>query len=96
MGAKIDLIDRVIAVVDSGVIMETELNQRLKQVIGKIRESGTELPPKKILEEQVVERLIVEEIQLQIGEKAGIKISDAELNSTVSIMANSVFSRKVF
>lgn len=88
LGAKIDLIDRVIAVVDSGVIMETELNQRLKQVIGKIRESGTELPPKKILEEQVLERLIVEEIQLQIGEKAGIKISDAELNSTLSVMAS--------
>ena len=88
LGAKIELIDRVIAVVDSGVIMETELNQRLKQVIGKIRESGTELPPKKILEEQVLERLIVEEIQLQIGEKAGIKISDAELNSTLSVMAS--------
>ena len=88
LGAKIELIDRVIAVVDSGVIMETELNQRLKQVIGKIRESGTELPPKKILEEQVLERLIIEEIQLQIGEKAGVKISDAELNNTLSIMAS--------
>ena len=86
--AKIELLDRVIAVVDSGVIMESELNKRLKEIIGKIRESGTELPPKQILEEQVLERLIIEEIQLQIGEKAGVKISDAELNRSLSMIAS--------
>ncbi|HHZ85422.1 MAG TPA: molecular chaperone SurA, partial [Gammaproteobacteria bacterium] len=53
MEAKIELIDRVIAVVDSGVIMESELNQRVQDIIGRLRSEGTELPPKELLEEQV-------------------------------------------
>ena len=86
--AKITLIDRVIAVVDSSVIMESELNSRFEEIIGRLRENNTELPPRKILEEQVLERLIIEEIQLQIGERAGIKISDTELNRSLSVMAS--------
>ena len=44
--AKIELIDRVIAVVDSGIIMESELNERVQGIIGRLRKDGTELPPK--------------------------------------------------
>ena len=88
MEAKIELIDRVIAVVDSGVIMESELNLRVQDIIGRLRSEGTELPPKELLEEQVLERLIIEEIQLQIGESAGVKISDAELNRALSMLAS--------
>ena len=58
MEAEIQLIDRVIAVVDSSVIMESELNNRVEEIIGRLRSDGTELPPKKILEEQILERLI--------------------------------------
>ena len=86
--AKIELIDRVIAVVDSGVIMESELNLRVQDIIGRLRSEGTELPPKELLEEQVLERLIIEEIQLQIGDSAGVKISDAELNRALSMLAS--------
>ena len=85
--AKIELIDRVIAVVDTGIILESELNSRVGDIIGRLRSEGTELPPKELLEEQVLERLIIEEIQLQLGEKAGIKISDSELNSSLSMIA---------
>ena len=86
--AKIELIDRVIAVVDSGIIMESELNQRVQDIIGRLRSEGTELPPKDLLVEQVLERLIIEEIQLQIAERAGVKISDAELNRALSMIAS--------
>ena len=86
--AQIQLLDRVIAVVDSGVIMESQLNDRVQSIEFRLRQNGTELPPKKELENQVLERLIVEEIQLQMAERAGIKISDEELNSTISQIAN--------
>ena len=86
--AKIELIDRVVAVVDSGIIMESELNERVQGIIGRLRKDGTELPPKDLLEEQVLERLIIEELQLQIGERAGVKISDAELNRSLSMIAS--------
>ena len=58
--AEIELIDRVIAVVDTGIILESELNSRVGDIIGRLRSEGTELPPKDLLEEQVLERLIIE------------------------------------
>lgn len=86
--SQIQLLDKVIAVVDSGIIMESRLNDRVQSIVFRLRQNGTELPPKKELEKQVLERLIVEEIQLQMAERAGIKISDAELNSTISRIAS--------
>ena len=86
--AKIELLDRVLAVVDSGVVMESQLNQRVQDIIGRLRSDGIELPPKEVLEEQILERLIIEEIQLQIGDQAGVKISDAELNRALSMIAS--------
>lgn len=85
--AKIELLDRVIAVVDSGVVMESELNKRVKDIVGRLKEEGTELPTQNVLEEQVLERLIVEEIQMQIADRAGIKISDSELNQSLLSIA---------
>lgn len=86
--AEIELLDRVVAVVESSVIMESELNLRVKDIIGRLRNEGTELPPQKVLEQQVLERLIIEEIQLQIGERAGVKISDEELNRALNMIAS--------
>ena len=82
--AKIELIDRVVAVVDSGVIMESQLNARVEEILIRLKNDKAELPPLNLLEEQVLDRLIIEEIQLQIAERAGIKISDSELNQTLS------------
>ena len=81
--AKIELLDRVIAVVDSGVVMESDLNKRVEEIVERIKESGGDLPPLGMLEEQVLDRLIIEEIQMQIAERAGIKINDGELNQTL-------------
>ena len=81
---KIELIDRVVAVVDSGVIMESQLNARVEEILIRLKSDKAELPPLNLLEEQVLDRLIIEEIQLQIADRAGIKISDSELNQTLS------------
>ena len=88
INAKIELLDSVIAVVDSGVIMETQLNARVEEVLKRLNTNNAELPPLDLLEEQVLERLIIEEIQMQIAERAGIKISDSELNQTLSRIAS--------
>tara|TARA_Y100000766_G_scaffold157803_1_gene135615 strand:- start:449 stop:1765 length:1317 start_codon:yes stop_codon:yes gene_type:complete len=87
ISSKIELIDRVIAVVDSGVIMESQLNERVEEILMRLRNDRTELPPLNLLEEQVLDRLIIEEIQLQMADRAGIKISDSELNQTLSRVA---------
>ena len=82
--SKIELIDRVVAVVDSGVIMESQLNSRVEEILIRLKNDKAELPPLNLLEEQVLDRLIIEEIQLQLADRAGIKISDSELNQTLS------------
>ena len=82
--AKIELIDRVVAVVDSGVIMESQLNSRVEEILIRLKNDKAKLPPLNLLEEQVLDRLIIEEIQLQLADRAGIKISDSELNQTLS------------
>ena len=81
---KIELIDRVVAVVDSGVLMESQLNSRVEEILIRLKNDKAELPPLNLLEEQVLDRLIIEEIQLQLADRAGIKISDSELNQTLS------------
>ena len=82
--SKIELIDRVVAVVDSGVIMESQLSSRVEEILIRLKSEKAELPPINLLEEQVLDRLIIEEIQLQLADRAGIKISDSELNQTLS------------
>ena len=82
--SKIELIDRVVAVVDSGVIMESQLSSRVEEILIRLKSDQAELPPINLLEEQVLDRLIIEEIQLQLADRAGIKISDSELNQTLS------------
>ena len=85
--SKIELLDRVVAVVDSGVIMESQLNSRVEEILQRIQNDNAELPPLNLIEEQVLDRLIIEEIQLQIADRAGIKISDSELNQTLARVA---------
>ena len=82
--SKIELLDRVVAVVDSGVIMESQLNSRVEEILQRLKNDNAELPPLNLIEEQVLDRLIIEEIQLQIHDRAGIKISDSELNQTLA------------
>ena len=50
---KIELIDRVVAVVDSGVIMESQLNSRVEEILIRLKNDKAELPPINLLEEQV-------------------------------------------
>ena len=64
--------------------MESQLNARVEEILIRLKSDKAELPPLNLLEEQVLDRLIIEEIQLQIADRAGIKISDSELNQTLS------------
>ncbi|GGM20262.1 chaperone SurA [Pseudomonas asuensis] len=80
-------LDRVVAIVDNDVVMESQLKQRLTEVKQNIAKRGGEVPPDSAVENQVLERLILEDIQLQIAERSGIRISDDELNQAVATIA---------
>jgi len=85
--AQVRPLDRVAAIVDGDVIMQSQLQARLREVQQTIGRRGAALPPEHVLTQQVLERLIIENIQLQIGERSGIRIGDAELNETMASIA---------
>ena len=85
--AKIELLDRIAIIVDDGVVMESQINKAREALEEGYREQNIQLPPKDILLDQIKERLIIEELQLQLADRAGVKISDAELNSSFSRLA---------
>ena len=86
---RIQEINRIVAVVNNDVIVRTELDEQLRQVRAQLAESGTPPPPVAVLEKQVLERLILGRLQMQIAESAGIRINDEELNATVAQIAES-------
>ncbi|WP_177412351.1 peptidylprolyl isomerase [Pseudomonas cavernicola] len=85
--AEVQSINRVVAIVDNDVIMQSQLDSRLREVQQTIAKRGAALPPEHVLSQQVLERLIIENIQLQIGDRSGIRITDEELNQAIGTIA---------
>jgi len=83
------LLDKVIAIVDNDIVMQSELTQRLGSIISRLRSQGTPLPPEELLRQRVLDQLILESIQLQLAERAGIRIGDAQLNTTIDSITKS-------
>jgi peptidyl-prolyl cis-trans isomerase SurA len=82
-----EVVDRIVAVVDDGVILESELIDKVTSIKRNLRQSNTALPPDSILARQVLERMIVDKIQAQMAEKAGIKIDEETMRSAVEQIA---------
>ena len=80
-------LDQVVAIVDDDVILQTELDNRISTIVGRLQSQGTGLPPRDVLEERVLDQLITESIQLQMAERGGMRISDNELNETMAGIA---------
>jgi peptidyl-prolyl cis-trans isomerase SurA len=80
-------LNRIVAVVNDGVVLESQLQQRTDQIRQQLRERDTRLPPEEQLRKQVLERLILEEIQLQLAESMSIRIEDELVNANLRQMA---------
>ncbi len=79
--------DRIIAIVDQSVITEQELIDRTRTVSAQLEKQSTELPPQNILEKQILERLIVDSLQLQLAAQTGLKVDDTQLDKTIERIA---------
>lgn len=86
--SKIELLDRIAIIVDDGVVMESQINKSFDDLKRNYQSQGMEMPPKNIILDQIKEKLIIEELQLQMADRAGVKISDAELNSALTRLAS--------
>ncbi|MDY6979242.1 MAG: peptidylprolyl isomerase [Pseudomonadota bacterium] len=85
--APIQELDHVVAIVNDDVITRVELDQRLERIKSQARQQQQRLPDEQTLERQVLENLIVEELQLQLAEKAGIRVDDETVNQVINNIA---------
>jgi peptidyl-prolyl cis-trans isomerase SurA len=81
-------VDRIIAVVNDDVIMQSELETRLRTIKGQLEQRNTPLPPEATLRKQVLERLVLNRLQLQAAERTGIRVSDQRLNASIARIAS--------
>jgi peptidyl-prolyl cis-trans isomerase SurA len=82
-----EFLDGVAAIVNEGVVMQTQLAEETENIIRTAQAQGIPLPPADVLREQVLERLIIKEIQLQRAEGIGLTVSDQMLNNVISGIA---------
>jgi peptidyl-prolyl cis-trans isomerase SurA len=95
--AKIEILDRVAIIVEEGVVLESQIKSMFENIEKRYQDQGAPMPPKEILMEQIHERLIIEELQLQLANRAGVRVSDGELNNAFErIAANNNLSLEEF
>ena len=82
-----ELLDGIAAIVNEGVVLKSQFNEQLKTITERAQQQGMQLPPAAVLEEQILERLILNEIQLQRAERIGLSVSDAMLNDSIRRIA---------
>lgn len=80
-------LDRVVAVVNDGVVLESELEVATAEVRTRLKSQNVSLPAEAVLRSQVLERLVLEEIQAQRAERAGISASDEQVNQALEDIA---------
>lgn len=81
------LLDKVVAVVNDGVVLQSELDEQIKEIENRLRDQRVALPAEDVLRSQVLDRLVVEEIQAQHADRAGIKVSDEQVNAAMADIA---------
>lgn len=81
------VLDRIVAVVDSGVVLESDVERRLNDLKAQADARGNAIEISDALKEQVLERLILEQAQLEIAKRRGLAIDDARVNETLTQIA---------
>lgn len=85
--ASAEALDSIVAVVNNNIILASDLDVQVDQAVTELSARGTSVPNNRRLRRQVLERLILGELQLQIAEQAGIKITDDQLARTLRNIA---------
>lgn len=81
------VVDRVAAVVNNGVVLESDVDGMMQSVKGQAHQAGQQLPDDKTLRHQIIERLVMDNILLQMAKQAGIQVSDAQLDQAIANIA---------
>ena len=87
IGARGELLDRIAAVVNEGVVLQSQVEEQMGTIARRLREQGQQVPPASVMRQQVLDRLVLQEIQMQRAEKLGIQVSDEMLNNALQNVA---------
>ena len=84
-----DYLDGIAAIVEDDIILDSELVSEVQNIVARLQKQDVQLPPKEILYKQVLERLIIDKLQTQLAQRAGMNISDAYVNLSIEKIARS-------
>jgi peptidyl-prolyl cis-trans isomerase SurA len=87
IGVHGELLDRIAAIVNDGLVLKSELDDQMDAVSKRLKEQKVELPSQSVLRQQVLDRLILQEIQTQRAKHVGLTISDEQLNGALQEIA---------
>ncbi|NNC55552.1 MAG: molecular chaperone SurA, partial [Pseudomonadales bacterium] len=85
--AEYQLLDRVVAIAEDDVVLASQVRNDMRQLKRTLAARGTNLPPDSIIYEQVLERAIIDSLQLQRAYRSGLRISDQDLNDAMQRIA---------
>jgi peptidyl-prolyl cis-trans isomerase SurA len=81
------LLDRVVAVVNDGIVLQSDLDQQTQMIAERIQQQGQQPPARNVLRQQVLERLVLQELQIQRADRLGIQVTDEMLNTALTDVA---------
>jgi peptidyl-prolyl cis-trans isomerase SurA len=85
---RVALVDRIVAVVNKEVVTQFEFQERVDRIMKQLQQRGTALPARDEIERQILERIIMEKVQLQFAKETGLRVDDLELDRTISRVAD--------
>jgi peptidyl-prolyl cis-trans isomerase SurA len=81
------LLDRVVAIVNDGVVTQSDLDEQTAMIVDRLKEQKTQAPPADVLRKQVLDRLIIQEVQFQRADRIGLKVNDEQVNGALQDIA---------
>jgi peptidyl-prolyl cis-trans isomerase SurA len=87
IGAHGEMLDRIAAIVNDGLVLKSELDVQMSSVQKRLQEQRVELPSQSVLQQQVLDRLVLQEIQMQRAKHVGLTVTDEQLNGALQEIA---------
>jgi peptidyl-prolyl cis-trans isomerase SurA len=85
--AAAEPLDRIVAVVNEDVVLQSELDRQVATLMTQYANNPQQLPPRDVLERQLLDRLILQKLQVERAEGTGVKVADAEVDQALTRMA---------
>jgi peptidyl-prolyl cis-trans isomerase SurA len=81
------VIDRIVAVVNNEVITRGDLDERYRLATVQLKQQGTAPPPRDVLEKQILDRMVIDRVQLQLARETGLRVDDSDLDRALQRIA---------